>query len=473
MSVGEAVQTYSILTIGDGLVQQIPALLISITAGIIVTRVTTEESTNLGADISRQVLAQPKALIIGGALMFAFALVPGFPTAVFVVLGLGLVGLGYTFAELEKQGTDPTEGIVPAMAPAGQSPSKAAKQRLGQADEFSLTVPLMMDVSQDLDKTIKADELNASLIDVRRALYMDLGVPFPGIHLRFNGNLPDGSYHILIEETPMASGFLRPGYVLCREEPTNLKMLGINFETGDRFLPDVDTIWVSSETTEAMNKAGIAYLDTARILTFHLSFVLKKYAQDFLGIQETRYLLSQMEADFAELVKEVQRVLPIQKITEILERLVAEEISIRNLRAILEALVDWGQKEKDTILLCEYVRGALKRYISYKYSSGKNILPAYLLAEDAAETIRGGIRQTSAGSYLTLDPETTQRFVKTVKECVGDLAHARSKPVMIVDMDIRRYVRKLIELELYELPVLSYQELTQEITIQPMDRIAL
>jgi len=473
MSVGEAVQTYSILTIGDGLVQQIPALLISITAGIIVTRVTTEESTNLGADISRQVLAQPKALMIGGSLMFAFAFVPGFPTTVFVILAIGLMGIGYLLTQMEKKGMDTMDEIVPAMAPAGQSPGKVAKQRIGKTDEFSMTVPLLMDVSQNLDTTIKANELNDSLIDVRRALYLDLGVPFPGIHLRFNGNLPEDSYHILIEETPMASGFLRPEYVLCREDPNNLDMLGISYESGEPFLPGIDTIWVAKEGAEAMDKAGIDYLDTSRILTLHLSFVLKKYAKEFLGIQETRYLLSQMEADFAELVKEVQRVLPIQKITEILERLVSEEISIRNLRAILESLVEWGQKEKDTILLCEYVRGSLKRYISYKYSSGQNILPAYLLTEDAAETIRGGIRQTSAGSYLTLDPETTQHFVTTIKESVGDLARARSKPVMIVEMDIRRYVRKLIELELYELPVLSYQELTQEITIQPMDRISL
>jgi type III secretion protein V len=217
----------------------------------------------------------------------------------------------------------------------------------------------------------------------------------------------------------------------------------------------------------------MAYLDTAQILTFHLSFVLKKYAGDFLGIQETRYLLSQMEGSYGELVKEVQRVLPLQKITDIFQRLVSEEISIRNLRAILEALVEWGQKEKDTVLLSEYIRGSLKRYISYKYSSGQNILPAYMLSQDVEETIRNGIRQTSAGSYLALDPSTTQRFVARVKQSVGDLGHSRSRPVIVVSMDIRRYVRKLIELDLYELPVLSYQELTQEITVQPMDRITL
>jgi type III secretory pathway component EscV len=126
-------------------------------------------------------------------------------------------------------------------------------------------------------------------------------------------------------------------------------------------------------------------MEPARILTYHLSFVLRKYAEDFVGIQETRYLLDQMDARFGELVKEAQRILPLQKVTEILQRLVSEDISVRNLRDILEALVEWGQKEKDPVLLAEYVRGSLRRYISYKYSSAQNLLPAYLLDPDVEE----------------------------------------------------------------------------------------
>ncbi len=474
MSAGEAVQVYSILSIGDGLVSQIPGLLISITAGIIVTRVSIDESSNVGTDIGRQIMAQPKALLIAGCLAFGFAAIPGFPYLVFIPLGLILLAISGTLMQTSgvKAGAE-TAGAIPAMAPAGQSAAQAAKRRPGTEDEFSLTVPLLIDVAAALESAIKAEELNDALIQVRRALYLDLGAPFPGIHLRYNANLTDGAYQILIQETPMAQGRLRPGWLFCREDPEHLKMLGIAFETGERFLPGVPTVWIADSQRETLRKAGIATLDLSQVLTFHLSFVLKKYAGDFLGIQETRYLLSQMEGSYGELVKEVQRVLPIQKMTEIFQRLVSEEISIRNLRAILEALVEWGQKEKDTVLLCEYIRGSLKRYISYKYSSGQNILPAYLLAPDVEEKIRGSIRQTSAGSYMALDPATAQRFVARAKQAIGSLRQGRSRPVIVVSMDIRRYVRKLIELELYEIPVLSYQELTQEITVQPLDRITL
>ena len=471
MSVDEAVETYSILTIGDGLVGQIPALLIAITAGVIVTRVTTDDSVNLGTDIGGQVLAQPKAVMIAGLLMFGMALVPGFPWGILITMGTALVGVGFVLMQAQKkseEGAGAAPGTPRAFAAAGQAPGGPKRD-----DEFSLTVPLMIDVAGSLEQTLTADDLNDELIKVRQALYLDLGVPFPGIHLRYNPNLEEGVYQILIQETPMSQGLLRPGELFCREDAESLRMLGISSESGDAFLPGVATLWVPERYRDAMQKAGLSFLEITQVITLHLSFVLKKYADQFIGIQETRYLMSEMETDYGELAKEVQRVLPIQKITEIFQRLVSEEVSIRNLRAILEALVEWGQKEKDTVLLCEYIRGSLKRYISYKYSSGQNILPAYMLSPDLEDTIRNGIRQTSAGSYLALDPDMTQRFVSAVKQNVGDRLMQRNRPVLVVSMDIRRYVRKLTETDLYELPVLSYQELTQEISVQPLGRISI
>jgi type III secretion protein V len=180
-----------------------------------------------------------------------------------------------------------------------------------------------------------------------------------------------------------------------------------------------------------------------------------------------------MEARFPDLVKEATRVLPIQKMAEILQRLVSEDISVRNLRTVLESLIEWGQKEKDSVLLTEFVRSSLKRHISHKYSSGHNILPAYLLAPNVEDTVRGAIRQTSAGSFLALDPAVGKRLLDNIKRTVGDLGASSQKPVLLTSMDIRRYIRKMIEQDLYDLPVLSYHELTQEINIQPLARIDL
>ena len=472
MSVSEAVSVYSILTIGDGLVGQIPALLIAITAGVIVTRVTTEDSTNLGADISRQLLAQPRALMISGAMMFLFAIVPGFPMPVFLVLGFVLVLGGYLLNQIAKRNEAAGEGD-PDLARAPSVSDSTGKSRAVTGDDFSLAVPLIVEVDSALENDIDPAQLNAELVKIRRALYMDLGVPFPGIHLRFSDRMQDGRYQILIQETPISNGALRTGHVFCRDQIQQFDILQIPFLEGDGFLPGHETIWVEEAQIPKLERAGIGYLTIPQLLTFHLSFVLTRYASEFVGIQETRFLMTQMEEKFGELVKEVQRVLPIQKITEVLQRLVAEEISIRDLRTILQAMIEWGQKEKDTVLLTEYIRGSLRRFISYKYSAGQNLLPAYVLTPDAEEQIRGGIRQTSAGSYLALDPRVTNSFIQNVRESVGGISASGQKPVLVCAMDIRRYVRKLIENEMFELPVLSYQDLTQEITVQPLDQIGI
>ncbi len=471
MTVDKALKVYSILTIGDGLVSQIPALLISITAGVIVTRVASDESTALGSDICNQVFAQPKAMMLGGMMAILLALIPGFPKIMFFLLGGAFLILG---KKVLKASTKGSSGSISRATKAGGLPSDAAPAST-KADEgdFSVTVPLMLDVATAIEQSVEPDVLNDQLIQVRQALYYDLGVPFPGIHLRFNENLIDGMYQILLQEVPVSQGKILSGHVLVRESKDSLGILNIQYTEEKPFLPNMPALWVSESLIPQLDRANIQYMKTPQIFTYHLSFILKKYASEFLGLQETRFLLENMEKLFPELVREVQRVLPVQKISEVLQRLVQEEISIRNLRLIMQCLIEWGQKEKEPILLTDYVRTTLRRYISYKYSGGQNILAVYLLDPAVEDTVRKAIRQTSAGSYLALEPEIAKKIVSAIKEEVGDFTHETNRPVLLTSMDIRRYVRKLIELELYELPVLSHQELTEEITIQPLGKISL
>jgi type III secretion protein V len=477
MSAGQAAQTYSILTIGDGLVAQIPALFIAICAGMIVTRVSASDGgpSNVGQDIGTQILAQPRALLIGAAVALGMALIPGMPTPVFLALAVLIAGIGLTLQRAARRTVDEKTGEVTEVSAMQAAAAPPPRKRTGAdaAEEFAPTVPLLMDVAASLQGSLAPQQLDAELIKIRRALYIELGVPFPGIALRFNEALPDESYQLLLAEVPVSQGRLRPNHLLVREKEAHLKALGIPFETDRRFLPNLPTIWVGRELQSALSAAGITALDPGQVLTYHLAFVLKKHAADFIGIQETRFLLTQMEARYPDLVKEALRVLPVQKMAEILQRLVSEDVSVRNLRAVLESLIDWGQKEKDSVLLTEYVRGTLRRYISHKYAGGQNLLPAYLLAPAVEDTVRAAVRQTSAGSYLALDPAVGKRLVERLKTAVGPLADRAQMPVLLTSMDIRRYLRKLIETELYDLPVLSYQELTGEVNIQPLARVEL
>ncbi|WP_347555951.1 type III secretion system export apparatus subunit SctV [Robbsia sp. KACC 23696] len=475
MPIAEAISTYSVLTIGDGLIAQIPALFIAICAGIIVTRVQSGEGeSNVGRDIGIQILQQPRALLIGAGVALGMGMIPGMPMAVFISLAIPAGVIGFVLLRATRRVVDAKTGAVseiPGLRAAGQGAE--SPEPTEEHTEFTPTVPLSVDVASGLRSTFSANVLNSELIKIRRALYADLGVPFPGISLRFTNTLADERYSVLLSEVPVASGRLRPNHLLARDTQRNLEALQVPFETDATFLPNIPTLWVDAELRQTLTNVGIGTMDASQILTYHLAFVLKKYAADFIGIQETRFLIESMEGRFPDLVKETMRVMPIQKIAEILQRLVSEDISVRNLRGILEALIEWGQKEKDTVLLTEYVRISQKREISYKFASSHNVLPAYLLSPAIEDTVRSAIRQTSGGSYLALDPSVSKSLIAAIKHVVGDLRSGAHAPVMLTSMDIRRYMRKLIETDFYELPVLSYQELTSEINVQPLDRIAL
>jgi type III secretion protein V len=471
MSAAEALQLYTILTVGDGLVSQIPALFIAITAGIVVTRVTTEESTNLGADIGTQILAQPNALLIGALLLGGFSLIPGFPTLIFLLLGLLLGGISLTLksvANAEQKDPDEVFAKVMTLPQPGEANNNCEKSQ-----ELSLTVPLVLNLAHSDRGIIPSQILNRELNKLSTAFYRDLGIPFPGFHMGIDDQQPPNTYSIRLHDVPVAQGVFLSNHLLVPDSAEQLELLNILHQQEADFLPGLGARWVAEQYSEALREADIKTLDTAGIVIYHLAWVLRKYAHEFIGIQETRCLLDQMESQCAELVNEVQRILPLHKLTDILKRLVAENISIRNLRSILEALVEWGQKEKDSIILTEYVRGSLKRHISYKYTNGHNILPAYLLDPSVEDTIRNGIRQSPAGSFLALEPAVTGQFIEQIKQAVGDVNSHACKPILLTAMDIRRYVRKLMELDFYEMPVLSYQELSPEVTVQPLNRIEL
>ena len=467
------VKRFGILTIGDGLVGQIPALLISITSGVIVTRVGSENAKPLGQDIINQIFAQPKSLLLGAAMLVLIGLIPGFPKPQLFGLAAVVAFVGWSLkvkAQIAAARAAKAEDPLAAAAP---SEGAAPRPKKKDGDDFSMVTPLTVDIDADIRGALTYEALNDQIMSVRRALYHDLGVPFPGINLSLNPALSDGKYRILVNEVPVSEGELRKGFIFALEESENLSATGIAFETGKPFLPGYETCWVKEGEKQRLDEGGIRSLDIGGVLTYHLSSVLRRYSHEFLSLQETRILFDHMEKEAPELVKEVQRVLPLQKITDVLQRLVQEGISIRDLKRITQTLIEWGQKEKDSVLLVEYVRAALSRYISYKFSGGQNIVAAYLLDPSLEEKIRKSVRQTSGGSYLAMDPATVRSILAVVKRTIGDLAKIPQKPVLIVSVDIRRYFRKMIEKDYYELPVLSFQELSAEINIQPLGRLKL
>ncbi len=488
MTAGEAVETYSILTIGDGLVSIIPALLMSVCAGLIVTRVASEEEdANLGMDVATQVFAQPKAFTIAGGFIFLIGLVPGLPTVPFFIMAFVITGLSYGLFQAHKtkgglggEVDDLVEQREDNLETQKQEAVKKAKAQEGQSSQMMPVVtPVALEVAQDLvplvDDTTGSNFLGELVPMMRDGLFYELGVRFPGLRVRANdGDIPPGGYVIMVNEIPIVMGSVDQDKCLVNDTPDRLRLLGIMAEPAQNPANGNACAWVPISEKATAEQSGLTTWDAAGYIVLHLAAVLRKNANEFIGIQEAQNMLEQLEQAFPALVKEVvPKAVSIFQLTDILRRLVEEEISIRDLRSVLQALAEWGPVESDTVMLTEYVRAALKRYVSHKYARGQNTLIVYLLDPQIEETIRSSVQHTSSGSYLALEPEITQEILTAVRNEVGNLPPSAQQPVVLTTMEIRRYFRKLVELEFPHLAVVSYQELSPEMNIQPIARITL
>ncbi|MEZ5314624.1 MAG: type III secretion system export apparatus subunit SctV [Chlamydiales bacterium] len=477
MTLAQAARIYTLLSIGDGLVSQMPSLLISLTAGLVTTRVSSDrQDTNMGREISLQLLREPRALFISAGATLGLGFFKGFPLWTFSILAFILATSG--FAILRKKKKQEAKASANATSTIETDVEGHAIVGSGQ-EEYALILPVILEVGENLvhliEKKIKGNpNLVETLIpQMRQALYQDLGIRFPGVHVRTNSpSLKKDEYAIFLNEVLVIRGKIPENYLLTNEIEENLRRYNLPFISYKNAL-GLPTLWVEKQYQEIMNKAGIKFWLPLEVVILHLSYFFRQNAESFLGIQEVRSMLDFMERSFPDLVKEVTRLIPIQKLTEIFRRLVQEQISIKDLRTIMEALSEWAQTEKDTVLLTDYVRASLKRYISYKYSQGQSNLSVYLLDPEIEEMVRGAIKQTSAGSYLALDPDSVNMILKGLRNNITPTPPGGQPPVLLTAIDVRRFVRKLIENEYPDLSVISYQEILPEIQIQPLGRIQI
>ncbi|EPP35657.1 type III secretion, HrcV family protein [Chlamydia ibidis] len=475
MDLAQAAHVYTLLSIGDGLVSQIPSLLISLTAGIVTTRVSSDKNTNLGKEITSQLVKEPRALLLAAAATLGVGFFKGFPLWSFAILAVLFATLGLILLAKKNSGSKQGASASTTVGAAGDSAAMAGDN----PDDYSLTLPVILELGKDLSKLIQIrTKSGQSFIDdmipkMRQALYQDIGIRYPGIHVRTDSPSLEGyDYMILLNEVPYVRGKIPPHHVLTNEVEDNLARYNLPFITYKN-AAGLPSAWVSDDAKTILEKAAIKYWTPLEVIILHLSYFFHRNSQEFLGIQEVRSMIEFMERSFPDLVKEVTRLIPLQKLTEIFKRLVQEQISIKDLRTILESLSEWAQTEKDTVLLTEYVRSSLKLYISFKFSQGQSAISVYLLDPEIEEMIRGAIKQTSAGSYLALDPDSVNLILKSMRNTITPTPPGGQPPVLLTAIDVRRYVRKLIETEFPDIAVISYQEILPEIRIQPLGRIQI
>ncbi|TWG84962.1 type III secretion protein V [Cupriavidus gilardii J11] len=455
MSVGGALEVYSVLSIGDGLIAQIPALIISIAAGIVVTRVPGEKRENLAQDLSNQFSRQPHALLIAAGVMLAFALVPGFPALVFLPLA-ALVGM---FGMLARK-----RARARLSSPDGAG-SATAEGEEGASSMSPGAEPVSLRASRDV---AAMPELSDELERLRWEKFERLGIALTKIEIAQDASLPDASLTVLLYGEPVMSVTAPADHLLLGRQSPPHPLAG---RVDELPFGGMTLQWIEPQHRSAFEQAGLPLFSGAAAIRYVVSLALDRFADEFVGVQETRFLMDAMEARYSELVKELQRQLPISKISEVLQRLVAEGISIRDLRSIFEALIEWSPKEKETVMLTEYVRVALRRQIVGRQTRGTGRANVWLIGDAIENMIRDSVRQTAAGAYSTLQADQIESIVARVK--AGIAGREEVDGALVTAIDVRRFLRKFLERELFRLPVLSFQELGDDVQLHVLGNIDL
>ncbi|PJK33614.1 EscV/YscV/HrcV family type III secretion system export apparatus protein [Pseudomonas sp. S10E 269] len=465
MPFGVAVHTYSLLTVGDGLIAQIPALLISVAAGTVVTRVNSDgEAGDLGSEIIKQLGASYRALGLTALIMIGVSLLPGFPTWVFLGLSLVFGGAAFMMYRRHNRRTDEGEVLVEAPEPAVEVHAELDDNL---PPDTRVVLTLGSGVSQSAPRQLLRQRVEALCHDLRTDLGVD--VPVPGIYMEAKAS--PGSFRVSLEGVPVSEGELPINCLLLQDDPVHVQLLDITTVQADSPLNGRSAHWIERQHEDTLRNAGIGFLLPDEVLRGVLERSLRRYAADFLGIQETRLLLERTEATYSELVKEALRLVPLQRVAETLRLLVSEGVSIRNQRALLEAMVEWGARETDAGRLAEHLRAALARQISHQYADRNRVIGALVLAPGLEDQLRGSLRRQEPQRDLI--PEEVSRALLAQLRQACEYTREVNSAVLLVHPELRRSLRRLVLRGELELAVLSFRELATEYNLQALVTISL
>ena len=414
----EAINTYTVLTVGDGLVSQIPSLFVSLAAGVLITRVCATpkdnepeqaggRGVNLANEIGSQFAAQPQALLVTAFVLFLFIWIPGFPKIQFLFWSALLGCTGFLATRLISRRTRKDPMAQSRLR--GDWPRHRSSSHDG--DRALLTIePLTLSVSTAHKPQVESGLMLEAVNTAREQMSRKFGLPFPGISFRIDNTLSADAFSLHFNDVPVSQG--------CG---------------------DCEQIEVSLTTT------------------------MHKYAADFLGLQETRDLLNDAQRHFPDLIAETLKLVPVPRLMQVLKALIREDIPIRNLRDILQALIEWSPREKDPLALAEHARSALAAQLTWQYGGSERTLYSLTLSENTEETIRSAIRASPEGGYLALDPKEQLRLGALAARLAAQAPLPEGALVCVLaSMDIRRHVKRMLAVNAPELGVISYQDLSAE-----------
>ena len=462
MPLADAARNYTLLTIGDGLVTQVPALIVSTAAGMLVTR--TAASTELGEEVKAQLFMQPRAIATAAIILFIFALVPGMPKISFILVSAIIAFLAYRIVQnIAKTKQKEEEELQSAPMAVDTVDTVAPLDTLGLEVGYSL-IP-MVDSAQggELLQRIKA---------LRRQLATEMGFIIPAIHIRDNLKLKPDEYSVLLRGVEVARGNVMIGhYLMISADDKDLQIKGFPTKEPAFGLP---AMWVAEREKDAVQMKGHVVVDPATVITTHLTELIKTYADEILGRQEVQTLLDNLEQLYPKVIKElVPKIVPVSLVHRVLQRILRERISIRDLITIIETIGEYAATSKNADILTGYVRQALARAITKQYQDKDGNITVMIMSPDIEDKISRSIQHTENESFISPDPNVVKKLVLNLQKLVNLFISSGMQPIILCSPNNRIHFRKILEKFYPSMVVLAHNEISREVNVKSLGMVEL
>ncbi|WP_270647373.1 flagellar biosynthesis protein FlhA [Paeniclostridium hominis] len=457
----ESIQTYTRLTIGDGLVSQIPALIISTSAGILVTKVNSDE--NFSNQLGKQLISIPRAVLMAGIVLILLGLLPGLPKLSFFTLGAGAIFIGYTLNKEEKsEENDVLHEIEETPTP---------EESLENAEDVSTLInvePIEVEIGYGIIPL--ADESNGGdllqrIVSVRRQCAIDMGIIVHPIRIRDNLQLEPNQYSIKIKGIPVTTYELMPNMLLCMNHMgMDIDMEGISTKEPTFGL---DALWIEKDKAEEAELYGFTVVDPTTILVTHLLETIKARSHELMGRQEVKAIIDATRERYSAVVDElIPDLMTLGEVQKIFQNLLKEKVSIKDRVTILETLADNARNTKDLELLTEYVRMAMSRSICFELIDDNNSITVTTLSMEIENLVANSLQRSVNGTYPAIDPDTTNKIFKGIQSTIESINFNNNRPILLVSPKIRAPFRKLVEMVFPNLTILSLNEIPSDVQIK-------
>ncbi len=462
MPVADAARNYTLLTIGDGLVTQVPALIVSTAAGILVTR--SAASTELGNEVKTQLFMQPRVVATASIMLFIFALIPGMPKASFFIVSAVIAFLAFSIVKGINKARE-QEQVEQEAAPA---PSEAV-ETIAPLDAMGLEVGYGLIPLVDSGQ---GGELLHRIKALRRQLASEMGFIIPAIHIRDNLKLRPDEYNVLLKGIEIARGNIMMGHhLLISADDRDMKIKGIPAKEPAFGLP---AMWIAERDKDLAQSKGHVVVDPATVITTHITELIKTYADEILGRNDVQALLDNLEEQYPRMVKEiVPKQVPVTVVHRVLQRLLRERVSVRDLMTVVETIGEYSQVTKNADILTGYVRQSLARAITRQYADKDGNITVMIMSPDVEDKINRSIQHTDFESFVLPDPNIVNKLVTNLQRLVNAFTTSGLQPIILCSPNTRIHFRKILEKFYPGMVILSHNEITRDVNVKSLGMVEL